>query len=325
MNFLRYLSVVVCVSLFSIGCSDDKDFPTSCSNYYRMEAFDVGVDTKTRKVQILYQVRDCDNKGIGGLSVNDFEVLENGFSMDSEADIRIDPGQIPYTVKTVLLLDITRSVEGLVGQIKTACNSLINQKLPNQEIAIYAFDKQLKLIQDFSTSKTVLTQAINSLPENGLENSTNLYGSIIDLNVSEMWSDVFSVQEISDGSLIIFTDGRHNANQTQTLSQAKNSIGNKRVFVAALQSSDLVEEPLKELSSNGGYFLAENIEVLEKAFLDIQAEIESLSGSIYYLFYTSPITDPTPFENELILRVNGNSNRSEDRQIKTTFNSQGFQ
>ena len=75
MNFLRYLSVVVCVSLFSIGCSDDKDFPTSCSNYYRMEAFDVGVDTKTRKVQILYQVRDCDNKGIGGLSVNDFEVL----------------------------------------------------------------------------------------------------------------------------------------------------------------------------------------------------------------------------------------------------------
>ena len=311
--------------MVSLGCNKDKVEPVDCKAFYELEAFDVGVVPKFRKVQILFQVTGCDGKGIAGLTTDHIEVVENGFSMDSEADIRIAPSEIPFEIKTVLLLDITGSVEGLVGQIKQASLALINQKLPNQQIAVYAFDKNLKQIQDFTSNKTLLTQAINSLPESGLVNSTNLYGALIDLNIKDLWTDTYSVSGIEDGSLILFTDGRHNANQTQTLADAKASIGDKKVFVAALQSSDLVEAPLKELSKSGGYYYAKDISALEKAFLDIQERIKSLSGSIYYLYYTSPISDPTPFQNELIIRINGNTNAGATRQITTKFSSEGFE
>lgn len=322
-HFLSWIFAIVC---FAVGACDDSDNPNNvdCNRFYRLESFDTGVTQKTNKVRILFQVTGCNDEGISDLTVNNFEVIENGFSMDTEADITVDPGEIPFSVQTVLLLDITRSVEGLVGQIKTASLSLINQKIPNQQIAIYAFDKGLKLIQNFTTSKEVLTDAINSIPETGLEASTNLYGAIIELNISDMWDDVFTIDSISAGNLVLFTDGRHNANQTQTLEDALATIGNKRVYVAALQSNDLVEEPLRTIAANGGYYFADNITRLEAAFLGIQADIINLSGSIYYLFYTSPISDPTPIDNELIIRIRANTNGEVDNEIATTFNSAGF-
>lgn len=317
--------LMMALLIFSMGCKKDKVDPVDCNAFYQLEAFDVGVVPKFRKVQVLFQVTGCEEKGIGNLTADDIEVIENGFSMDTEADIRIAPSEIPFEIKTVLLLDITGSVEGLVGQIKQASLSLVNQKLPNQQIAVYAFDKDLELIQDFTTDKTLLSQAINSLPENGLVNSTNLYGALIDLDIKDLWTDTYSVDGIEDGSLILFTDGRHNANQTQTLADAKASIGDKKVFVAALQSPDLVEAPLKDIGNSGGYYYAADISALETAFLDIQARIVSLSGSIYYLYYTSPISDPTPFQNELIIRINGNTNPGSDRQLIENFDSAGFE
>lgn len=326
MRKLRFSILLITVlSFVAFSCGKDDVPAVNCGKFYQLVPYEVGVNPKTRKVEILFQTLGCEGEGISGLTVNDFEVVENGFSMDSEADIRIDPGQIPYSVRTVLLLDITRSVEGLVDQIKEASLSVVNSKLANQQIAVYAFDKQLKLIQNFTDDKNLLTQAIESIPETGLESSTNLYGALIDLNIKDMWEESFSLNFIEDGSLILFTDGRHNANQTQTLEMALASRGDKKLYVAALNSNDLVEDPLRQLASTGGYFLAEDISRLKQVFENIQQEIESLSGSIYYLFYTSPISDPTPIDNELIIKVRNNTNRLLDGQIKTTFNSAGFQ
>ena len=59
-------------------------------------------------------------------------------------------------------------------------------------------------------------------------------------------------------------------------------------------------------------------------FSNIQMEIINLSNSIYYMFYQSPITDPTPFDNELKIEVRNNSNPDSDRQIIEEFSSEGF-
>ncbi len=326
MKLQCFLSWTIAIFSLALFACDNGDNPknVNCNRFYRLENFDTGITLKSNKVRVLFQVKGCENEGISGLTVDDFEVIENGFSMDTEADITVDPGQIPFSVKTVLLLDITRSVEGLVGQIKEASISLINQKIPNQEFAVYEFDKNLRIIQDFTSDTDLLVNAINSIPETGLQASTNLYGSLIDLNIKDMWEDVFTVDSIAAGNLILFTDGRHNANQTQSLEDALASIGNQTVYVAALQSPDLVEEPLQQIGASGGYVQAENITRLEAAFLEIQKEIVNLSGSIYYLFYTSPISDPTPIDNELIIRVFGNTNSEVDNEIVTSFNSEGF-
>ncbi|MEZ4935466.1 MAG: hypothetical protein R2788_25450 [Saprospiraceae bacterium] len=41
------------------------------------------------------------------------------------------------------------------------------------------------------------------------------------------------------------------------------------------------------------YFKADDVAGLEQMFVDIQSEIQALSNSIYFLYYQSPISDPT--------------------------------
>ena len=305
------------------SCNKDDDSPAGHSNYYRMNSFETGVNPDLRQVRILFQVTDFDHNGVPGLTTDDFIVTENGGRIDSEANLKIDPDSIPFRLKTVLLLDVSSSVTDFVPQIKEAAKALINQKLSNQEIAIYTFDSQPHLILDFSTDKTTLINAIDALPETDLVNSTNLYGGII--AVANLWEDKYSIDEIEDGSLIVFTDGRHNATQSINLSDAKAAISGKKVYIAALNSSDLDETSLKQLASESDhYFLANNISALESTFLDIQTEITNLSKSIYYMFYQSPISDPTPFDNELKVEIKNNKNSEADRRIIEGFNSAGF-
>ncbi len=324
MKTIHLFSKIVLVGiLFFTSCGKDNVRPIDKDNFYRLEAYEVGVEPNNREVQILFQVTDYYHKGVANLTVDDFIVRENGGRIDSEASLKIDQGRIPYSLRTVLLLDITKSVEGLIDQIKTAAISLVDQKMNEQEMAIYLFDKDTYLLKDFTTNKNELINAINTIPETNLVNSTNLYGAIID--VADLWEDEYSIENIVDGSLVIFTDGRHNATPAITLSDAKSALGNKKVYVAALSSSDLDESALKSLAGTSDrYNKAEDISAVENMFLNIQTEIENLSGSIYYMYYQSPITDPSPYENELIVEIDGNTNRDGDSQIVEKFNSSGF-
>lgn len=326
MKFFKLLPKVLAlfILLGTISCDrSTDDFSDYTDNYYQLDAFETGVNPTFRQVSILFQVKDYDGNGVSGLTAEDFIVTENGGRIDSEANLKISPDSIPFALKTVLLLDVSSSVTEFVPQIKEATKALVNQKLDNQEIAIYTFDSQPHLILDFTTDKTTLVNAIDGLPQGNLVNSTNLYGSIIE--VADLWEDKYTIDHIEDGSLIIFTDGRHNATQAVNLSDAKSAIAGKKVYVAALSSVDLDAAALQQLASAPAhYFLADNISTLESTFLNIQTEIQSLSKSIYYMFYQSPISDPTPFDNELKVQVKNNRNPEDNRLILEEFSSAGF-
>ncbi len=111
--------------LVTISCNKDDDFlPFNLSNFYRMNSFEVGVVPDSRTVQVLFQVKDYYEKGVATLMEEDFIVTENNGNIDSEADLRVGRSSIPFSLRTVLLLDITRSVEGLIPQIKKCrCNT----------------------------------------------------------------------------------------------------------------------------------------------------------------------------------------------------------
>jgi hypothetical protein len=165
-----------------LGCRKDDDNLNSSSdaNYFRLEAFEVETDPAHREVRILFQVRDKEFNGVAGLTESDLNVYENGGAIDSEGGLSLNPGNIPSDLKTVLLLDLSRSVEGLVPQIKAACIKMIENKLPEQRIAIYTFNSSTNLLQNFTTDEVALKAAINGMPETNLINSTNLYGAVID-------------------------------------------------------------------------------------------------------------------------------------------------
>jgi uncharacterized protein YegL len=320
-HFSRLL--FACLLLTSIGCKKDNDHPTDLSQYYRLQSYEVGVVPQSRTVQVLFQVTDFKHKGVSTLTEDDFLVSENDGRVDTEAEIRLGQSNIPYCLRTVLLLDISRSVEGFVPQIKTAAKALIQKKTAHQEIAIYTFDSGTKKLKAFTADQAALLAAVDAIPETGLLNSTNLYGAVID--VAKLWDDVFAIDGIIDGNIILFTDGRHNASQSISLSHAKAALGTKRVYAAALASPDLDEAALKSLATDTDrYFKADDVAGLEHMFLEIQSEIQSLSKSIYFLYYQSPITDPAPYSNKLTIEVKGNINTDSDSRIVEYFNSKGF-
>ncbi|MEM9824858.1 MAG: VWA domain-containing protein, partial [Bacteroidota bacterium] len=314
-----------CCLLIFASCSKEETLPAPSDpqNFYRLNAFEVDVTPKFRQVKILFQATDFSHNGISDITEDDLDVFENGNRIDLEGDLTITRDSTPFNLQTVLLLDLTRSVEGLVEQIKTASIAMINQKLPDQEIAIYTFDANTRLVQDFTRDRADLIAAINSIPETDLVNSTNLYGAVRDM--ADLWEDNYTIESITDGSVIIFTDGRHNATPNITLNDAMVALQGKKRFVAALSSPDLDETSLKTLAEREDrYFKADDVAGLESMFLAIQGEIQRLSNSIYYMYYQSPITDPSPYENQLRIEVKNNANRGSDRLIDETFNSQGF-
>lgn len=295
---------------------------------FTMHHFGVDVDPDTRTVRILVQVRDEDGRGVAGLSAADFVIAENGRKTGVEANLTLDTEALDFTVPTVLLLDISSSVEGLVAQIKEATIALVNDKQPRQKFAIYVFDQDPRLLQDFTDDTQALLEAIDSIPEDDLFDSTNLFGAII--HVSNRWEDVISTDEVTDGSLVIFTDGFHNADPKLSVQDALTAMQNlsgqpKKIFVAALDSPDLERGPLQQLSlATNGFFEADEVGSLADTFLRIQTEITDGSNSIYYLAYTSPITNPETKDEGLEVAIIGNGNTTASGRILTTFNSDGF-
>ena len=293
-------------------------------SFFRLQDFGtLDVIPSERKVRILVRVTDSLDLGVTGLEKNDFEVLENNEDKvsDLESGIKIDPETIPYQIKTVLLLDISKSVEGKIPEIKSAVTDLINAKVSSQEFAIYVFDSEVKKILDFTDNTLALLEAIDNLPEEGLDNSTNLYQAII--NAAQSWEDKIDIDRIEEGSMIIFTDGKHNADPGLTAEHALQAIRDRSVFVAALNSPNLDQTTLEYLARDDQhYLLADDVSSLTNVFLDIQSRILTQSKSIYYITYTSPIS--VSGNQNLKIFVKDNRNPGADCMIEKYFSSHGF-
>ncbi|MDN5204499.1 VWA domain-containing protein [Fulvivirgaceae bacterium BMA10] len=338
MTFLKELTkngllglILIGAGLFGvIACSDDEAAPNpfiktpGTGEFYRISAFgNVDVIPSKRQVRILARVTDSLHFGVPGLEKSDFEVLENNEDKvsDVEANTKIDPDSIPFTIKTVLLLDISKSLEGEINNIKTAVNNLIDAKVDQQEFAIYTFDSKVNMIQDFTSDAITLKNSVNALPESELDASTNLYRAIID--ASKAWQDKITIDEIQEGSMIIFTDGKHNADPNLNLNAAIGAIKGKSVFVAALDGPNLDEANLKSIVGNEArYLLADDISKLEEVFLSIQQKIITQSKSIYYITYTSPISVSGTQNLKVLLK--NNRNIGEDCMVEKTFSTSGF-
>ena len=328
LNQLRAFGVLLLAVPFA-GCDDNCATCDSPTYNYTMQLYDLQEEPAQRRVNILFQVLESETSegalnGVGGLTESDFIVLENGNPIDTEAEKTIDPQSIPSNIRTVLLLDVSSSVADFITQLKEASVGLVDQKLPNQEIALFVFDKETRLVQDFTSDKELLISQINALPEDNLESSTNLYGAIIKVTNGSYfsWDERYSIESILEHNMVLFTDGRHNANPDITLEQALASIDTKKVFVAALQSADLQPEPLRELATES-YLVAQDIHEVKQNFKKVQKRIVDLSNSLYYLYYTSPISEPSSRKNTLEIQV-ANNREGENNSIVAEFNSEGF-
>ena len=267
-------------------------------------------------VNILFQVLDLDNWGVTSLTTEHFEVREDDQVVSpTESAMRIRKRDaIPYTLKTVLMLDTSTSVRTHLERIKEAALTLVKNMTAQQEIALYEFSEKPVLLQDFTDDADVLKEAIQKI-RLGFA-TTNLYGSII--AGSARWEDIYTTTEVQQGFLVILTDGS-DTQGSYTLSEALEARGDKNIYTIGL-GNEIDPDVLKELG-NAGFFqisdVSKLVEQLAERFIEIQKRIVSFADSFYWLRYLSSKRGDR--NHTLALSVKGNQ-----YTIRGTFNSRDF-
>ena len=271
-------------------------------------------------VNILFHVLDSDNWGVTSLSTNHFEVRENGQPVSpTESAMRVRKREAitqSYTVRTVLMLDTSTSVEPHLDQIKEAAITLVKNMTDQQEIALYEFSEEPVLLQDFTNDVDALIRAIQGI-RLGFA-TTNLYGSVI--AGSARWRDTFTTTGVQQGVMIILTDGS-DTQGSHTLSEALSARRDKNIYTIGL-GNEIDPEVLQEIG-NAGFFHITDVsklsDQLTAQFIEIQSRIASFADSFYWLKYLSPKRGDRAHELELSVKEN-----QLNSTIQGEFNSRGF-
>jgi len=123
------------------------------------DAIKVGVNV----VNVLASVRDKHNGLIGNLSKDDFDVFENGQQQTIKYFSR--ESNLPLTIG--LLIDVSRSQENLIGIEQRAASAFLDSVLrPKDEAFILSFGADTELLQDITSSKTMLHRGLENLKPN---------------------------------------------------------------------------------------------------------------------------------------------------------------
>ncbi|MFC2106799.1 VWA domain-containing protein [Bacteroidota bacterium] len=316
------LSIILIAALFILASckkdSDDTQAPPApnLDKTYTMEKYLLNTEDPCF-VNIMFQVKDGFHKGVSDLTTEDFEIFEDNQSVSpTESAMNVmQKDAIPYSLKTVLLIDNSASVGGNLSQIKAAAKSFVNSIVNKQKIAIYVFSDNTVLIKNFTNNKADLINAIDSIPLGFA--STDLYGAVIE-GVSK-WNDSYTNNSINQGFLVMLTDGS-DTQGSHTLNEAITARGEKKVYTIGLGSE--IDESALQSIGNAGYFPIDNVSELSAKFSEIQSDISDLANSFYWLYYMSPKRGDV--NHTLKVNIKSNLNGSISGFVTGNFNSNGF-
>ena len=268
-------------------------------------------------IDVVYSVTDRANQAVSAFNAEAFQFLEDEEEIDPiESHLQIFSGsEINSTIKTVLMIDNSTSMDTLLSAIKLSAYNFVEEMLPNQEMCVYIFSEQVQLIQDFTDNKASLICAINSISTG--YSSTDLYGAVID--GVERWDDLYYPENIIKGHLIIITDGS-DTQGSSTLEQALEARGNKWLYTMGI-GSNIDTEALNSLGNGGFYQLGEACQA-ENAFNEILQISSDYLSTLYWLNYITPKRGNVDHTIEVSLLDNPNTGAS--GIISGNFNSSGF-
>lgn len=291
-----------------------QTYPTF--NGYAMKLYKIETEIPNL-VHVMFQVLDLNGEGVSTLTQQDFEIYEDGEPIsptESELDVK-KRSEVPYKLRSVLMLDNSTSLRNNIDEIRNAAASFINQIVPQQEIAIYQFSENPEMLINFTSNKDSLLTALQKY-QLGYA-TTNLYGAVI--KGASLWNDSFSMNEIVQGTMIIFTDGK-DTQGSRTLAEALNAIHNKIVFAIGL-GSEIQPEILNAIGTAGYYSISE-VNQLSARFSEIQESIVNYANSFYLLSYKSPKRGNN--SHSLTIKIKNNPYSGDGSVIISNFNSSNF-
>jgi Ca-activated chloride channel family protein len=154
------------------------------------------IKVKVRLVEVYATVLDHKGSFIDGLKPDDFQILEDGQPQrisifESNAD----------ALSCAILLDTTGSMREALPRVKNSIVKLIDELEPSDSVAIYTFDEQLTVRQDFTTDKDAAKRAVLHTRAQG---NTALFDALAEAS-EEL------AKRRGKKALIVFTDGDDNS------------------------------------------------------------------------------------------------------------------
>lgn len=289
------------------------------------------------KVSILFKVSDTEGLPVAGLEADQFTIYEQGINDEcfntistSESAARISSNSQIFNNNALLVLDLSNSVlSSSLMELKDASISFVDNVMPTTaddsfKMAIYWFDgeNELHLLNDLTSSKVELTEAINSITVDiSNDPSTDLYGAVIKASdkASELLAASTQGDKIGAASVVIFTDGTDQAARfTQASAQQKVDDANENIsFFTIGLGTEIDTQVLSDIGKTASVF-ATNKEELETTFNDISIKVRERANSFYLFEYCSPKRGG---ENNLAISV---KTGSREGAVQTKFDATGF-
>ena len=279
----------------------------------------------------MFQATDRFGGAIAGLQTGDFQVLEDNLPVSAaETSLAIVPREeLPFTIRTVIMIDVSSSISSDdLDKIKDAVLDMLtdpegnSELLPQQEIALYSFNDNVTLLRDFSSNTDNLIETLEAIQPAVAITPTDFYGAVIE-GTSRI-EDSFDLTQISQGNVIIITDGTDTAARN-TRSDALASVAGKSVYTVGI-GEEISAETLQEVGTSGTFSLR-NFAQLNSALAAINQQVVDTANSFYFLHYASPKRGAAGAQSSLHnirLSVNNNANSGSTSVITDQFDATDF-
>lgn len=257
--------------------------------------------SRPANVTLLLQAQTSEGEPLAGLTINSFEIFEDGAGISQfEAPRAFAPKPGSFVARTFLVLDLSASVFSTLPELKSAAKSFVTSILPaatasgEAEIGIWWFDgaAELHALAPFSGVQGPLLTAIDAI-EAGISGdiSTNLNGAVIEairLAANQARSDG-SRNIISSNAVVLFTDGTDRAarrTEAEALAAVQSNKDAVSVYTIGL-GGEISQESLTAIGIDG-FFAAGGVGDLAGAFGNAGSSIRNEANSFYRFDYCSP-------------------------------------
>ncbi|HEX7771484.1 MAG TPA: VWA domain-containing protein [Pyrinomonadaceae bacterium] len=159
------------------------------------EEVDAGdiIKVNTTLVTIPVSVMDRDGRYVPNLQKEEFRIWEDGVEQEVAFFQSVDK---PFSV--VLMLDTSPSTQFRLEDIQDAAITFVNQLRPDDKVMVVSFNKDIKVLSEFTTDRSKLRRAIERAKT---DDGTSLYDAV-DMVINQQLSRTQGRKAI-----VLFTDG----------------------------------------------------------------------------------------------------------------------
>jgi VWFA-related protein len=229
------------------------------------------IDTQAfPQVRLRLSVVDDRGRPLTDLRPEHFSLTEDGQSVSVSSVEKTPPQEVNLNI--ALALDISGSIEENLEQIKKAAIRFVEKLEPADQVSLVFFGATARVVEPLALERGRVVNHISTLSPATLEDYTALYnGAIESINL-------VADQDAGRGIVVLMTDGRNTTapgNATHSLEEVRQMSSNRGVpiYVIGVRSSDLSEQDLRQMSSNGRYYPVDRPTDLMHAFDSVGADL----------------------------------------------------